>query len=290
MNIAIITDTNSGIAEREAEQIGIFLMPMPVIIGDETLFEGINLTNERLCSLLESGCIVKTSQPSLGDVADCWKSVLNKGYDEIIYIPMSSGLSSSCSSSKALADDFEGKVYVVDNHRISVTQRTAVMKAVRLVSEGKNAKEIVEYLEKDAYNASIYVSVDKLDCLKRGGRVTPAAAAIATVLNIKPVLTIQGERLDSYAKVRGSMRRCEAKMIEGIKDDIVKRFSQPEVEQLHVGVAGFGISEEEKAHWLDLAKKEFPTADVYYDSLPASIGTHTGPGAVGIGISVDYKD
>lgn len=289
MSIAIVTDTNSGIGETEAERLGIYVMPMPVIIDDEVFFEGVDLTAETLCLLLDKGRKVSTSQPSPGDVVDCWEKVLNSEYDELLYIPMSSGLSSSCSTAKVLAEAYGGKVYVVDNHRVSVTLRTAVMKATKLVAEGKTAREIAEYLEADAYNSSIYVAVDKLDCLKRGGRITPAAATLASILNIKPVLTIQGEKLDSYAKVRGSMRRCEAKMIDGVKMDMDKRFSQSEVETIHIGVAGFGISEKERDYWLNLAKKEFPEADVYYDSLPASIGTHTGPGAVGIGISVDYK-
>lgn len=290
MKIAVLTDTNSGIDEAEAVELGVFVLPMPVIIDDEIYYEGINLTEESLCSLLEEGKKVTTSQPAMGDVIYKWDELLKDGYEEIIYIPMSSGLSSSCNCARAAAEDYEGKVHVVDNHRISVTLRAAVLKAVDMVKTGMSAGEIASYLEDDAYNSSIYVSVDKLDCLKRGGRVTPAAAAIATVLNIKPVLTIQGEKLDSYVKVRGTMHRCEIKMINGIKEDISKRFNQETVKTIHVGVAGFGISKEEEEHWTQLAREAFPTAHVYYDALPASVGTHTGPGAVGIGVSVDYRE
>ena len=202
---------------------------------------------------------------------------------------MSSGLSSSCSCAKVAAEDYEGKVYVVDNHRISVTQKASVLKAKYMAKDGVKASEIAEYLEKDKYNSSIYVSVENLDYLKKGGRITPAVAAIASMLKIKPVLSIQGEKLDSYAKIRGNMYRCEMKMLDAIKMDIEKRFSQVNVALLHIGVAGFGITKDQADKWLEMAKEVFPNADVFYDELPASIGTHTGPGTAGIGLSVDYE-
>ncbi len=188
-----------------------------------------------------------------------------------------------CSCAKAAAEDYEGNVYVVDNHRISVTQKASVLKAKKMADDGVEASEIAEYLEKDKYNSSTYVSVENLDYLKRGGRITPAVAAIASILKIKPVLSIQGEKLDSYAKIRGNMYRCEMKM------DIETRFSQPNVALLHIGAAGFGITKDQACKWLEMTKEAFPNADVYYDELPASIGTHTGPGTVGIGLSVDEK-
>lgn len=289
MKVAILTDTNSGIDETKAEELGIYVIPMPVLIEQQTFFEGRNLTNDMLCSTLKSGAKVSTSQPALGEVIDKWEELLKQGYDEIVYIPMSSGLSSSCSCAKAAAEDYEGKVYVVDNHRISVTQKASVLKAKKMADDGAEASEITEYLEKDKYNSSIYVSVENLDYLKRGGRITPAAAAIASMLKIKPVLSIQGEKLDSYAKVRGNMYRCEVKMLDAIKTDIEKRFSQPNVALLHIGVAGFGITKDQADKWLEMTKEAFPNADVYYDELPASIGTHTGPGTAGIGLSVDYE-
>lgn len=290
MKAAILTDTNSGIDEIEASGLGIHVIPMPVIIDEVIYYEGKNLTEAMLCTLLEEGKTVTTSQPSIGDVIDKWEDLLSAGYEEIVYIPMSSGLSSSCSCAKAAAEDYKEKVFVVDNHRISVTQRAAVLKAVQLAEAGKRAKEITTYLEKDAYNSSIYVSVENLDYLKKGGRISATAATIAKVLDIKPVLTIQGEKLDSYAKVRGSIRRCERKMIDAIKADVNTRFSQENVIQLHIGVAGFGISENEANRWFREVKDAFPEADVYYNWLPASIGTHTGPGTLGIGISTDYQE
>lgn len=289
MSVAILTDTNSGINEAKAQELGIHLIPMPVLIEQQTFFEGSNLTNDMLCSILKSGAKVSTSQPALGDVISKWEKLLEKGYDEIIYIPMSGGLSSSCSCAKAAAEDYEGKVYVVDNHRISVTQKASVLKAKHMADEGSKASAIAEYLEKDKYNSSIYVSVENLDYLKKGGRITPAVAAIASILKIKPVLSIQGEKLDSYAKIRGNMYRCEMKMLDAIKADIEKRFNQPNVALLHVGTAGFGITKDQADKWLEMTKEAFPNADVYYDELPASIGTHTGPGTVGIGLSVDYE-
>ena len=289
MKVAILTDTNSGIDETKAKELGIYVIPMPVLIEQQTFFEGRNLTNDMLCSILKSGTKVSTSQPVLGDVTSKWEKLLKQGYDEIVYIPMSSGLSSSCSCAKAAAEDYEGKVYVVDNHRISVTQKASVLKAKKMADDGVGASQIAEYLEKDKYNASIYVSVENLDYLKRGGRITPAVAAIASILKIKPVLSIQGEKLDSYAKVRGNMYRCEMKMLDAIKMDIETRFSQPDVALLHIGVAGFGITKDQADKWVEMATEAFPNTDVYYDELPASIGTHTGPGTVGIGLSVDYE-
>ena len=289
MKTAILTDTNSGIDEMKAKELGIHVIPMPVLIEQQTFFEGRNLTNEMLCSILKSGTKVSTSQPALGDVLDKWEKLLKQGYDDILYIPMSSGLSSSCSCAKVAAEDYEGKVYVVDNHRISVTQKASVLKAKYMAKDGFKASEIAEYLEKDKYNSSIYVSVENLDYLKKGGRITPAVAAIASMLKIKPVLSIQGEKLDSYAKIRGNMYRCETKMLDAIKMDIEKRFSQVNVALLHIGVAGFGITKDQADKWLEMAKEVFPNADVFYDELPASIGTHTGPGTAGIGLSVDYE-
>ena len=289
MKVAILTDTNSGIDETKAKELGIYVIPMPVLIEQQTFFEGRNLTNDRLCLILKSGTKVSTSQPALGDVISKWEELLQQGFDEIIYIPMSSGLSSSCSCAKAAAEDYEGKVYVVDNHRISVTQKASVLKAKKMADDGVGASEIAEYLEKDKYNSSIYVSVENLDYLKSGGRITPAVAAIASILKIKPVLSIQGEKLDSYAKVRGNMYRCEMKMLDAIKMDIETRFSQPDVALLHIGVAGFGITKDQADKWVEMATEAFPNVDVYYDELPASIGTHTGPGTVGIGLSVDYE-
>ena len=195
MKTAVMTDTNSGIMKAEADSMGIFLIPMPVIIDDETHYEGIDLTEDSFYGSLIGGQNVSTSQPSPGDLMDLWDDILEQGYDEIIHIPMSSGLSASCSTAISLSDDYDGKVQVADNHRISVTQRESVMHAKKLAEAGKSAKEIKEVLEAEAYNSSIYIAVDTLEFLKKGGRVTAAGAALGSVLNIKPILTIQGGKL-----------------------------------------------------------------------------------------------
>lgn len=285
MKTAILTDTNSGISAREAAELGIYVMPMPVIIEDEIYYEGQNLTEEQFYEALTSGKKVTTSQPSPGDLLDKWDELL-KEYEQLIYIPMSSGLSNSCSAAKGLALDYEGRVYVADNHRISVTLRESVLTAKRLVDEGKTASETRELLEKEAFHSSIYISVNTLEYLKKGGRITPAAAMIGNVLSIKPVLTIQGEKLDSYTKVRGSMKKCEARMLEAVRKDISTRFSDVPIHKMHIGTAGAGLTEEAQQEWLGMVADEFPDADVYYNPLSASIGCHTGPGAAGIGITV----
>lgn len=288
MRVAILTDTNSGIEPKEAAELGIFVMPMPIIIEDETFFEGTNITEEKYYEELTSGKNVSTSMPSPGDVVDMWEDILSKGYDELVYIPMSSGLSSSCSAAMGLAEDYDGKVVVADNHRISVTLRPAVLYAKRLAdTTDMSAREIADNLEKDAYNSSIYVSVNTLEYLKKGGRVTPAAAAIGAVLNIKPLLTIQGEKLDSCAKIRGTMKKCQERMIEEIAKDIENRFSKAKPSEIIIGAAGAGFTEEEIAEWTQMVRERFPEARVFYDPLSASIATHVGPGAAGIGVSVD---
>lgn len=241
MKVAVLTDTNSGISVSEAEQKGIFVMPMPVIIDGDIFFEGDNLTEEEFYAALTGGKDVSTSQPSPADLMDTWDNILDKGYDQIVYIPMSSGLSGSCMTAKAFAEEYDEKVLVVDNHRISVTMSQSVVKAKELADQGFDGKTICYVLEREAYNSTIYVSVNTLEYLKKGGRITPAAAAIGTVLNIKPVLSIQGEKLDSFAKIRGQMHKCEERMIEACKNDLVNRFPNAKPEHLHVGGAGAGL-------------------------------------------------
>lgn len=287
MKVAVLTDTNSGISFSEAEKLGIYLMPMPILIGEDVFYEGDNITEAELYEALESGKDVSTTQPSPADVMDMWDGLLADGYDEVVYIPMSSGLSGSCMTAKGFARDYDGTVFVVDNHRISVTMRTSVEKAKKLADSGMTGGEILEYLEKDAYNSTIYVSVNTLEYLKKGGRVTPAAAAIGTMLNIKPVLSIQGEKLDSFAKVRGSMSKCIDKMIAALKHDLETRFPDAKPEQLHVGGAGAGLNQEQQDELMALLGEHFPGTHLYYDPLSASVAVHTGPGAVGMGISVD---
>ncbi len=285
MKTAIMTDSNSGILKNEAEKLGIFLLPMPVIIDGVTCYEGVDLTQEEFYDSLTGGKDVSTSQPSPGEVMGMWDEILEKGYDEIVHIPMSSGLSNSCESAIGLAADYDGKVQVVDNHRISITLRESVLEARDLAAQGLPAREIKKELEERAYESVIYIAVDTLEFLKKGGRVTPAAAALGAVLNIKPVLTIQGERLDAFAKVRG-MKKGKHKMLEALKNDLTVRFQNVDMSRVVIGGAGAGLSAEEEEEWTDTLRKEFPQAAVYYNPLSFSIGTHTGPGAVGTAISI----
>lgn len=285
MKTAIMTDTNSGISLEEAEGLGIFVIPMPIIIEQETYYEGQNLTEQEFYKALTSRKTVSTSQPSPGDVMDMWDKIIRSlNYDQLVYIPMSSGLSHSCEVSMSLAQDYEDKVFVADNHRISVTLRESVLHAKKLADAGLSGSKIKKALEDDAYNSSIYISVNTLEFLKKGGRITPAAAMIGSVLNIKPILTIQGKKLDSFAKAR-SMKRCEDRMLEALRMELEGRFSNQDLSKLKVGAAGAGLTEEEIETWKNAVTVAFPGAEVYYNHLSASIGCHTGPGAVGIGIS-----
>lgn len=282
--VAVLTDTNSGIMGEEAEKKGIYVMPMPVIIEDEIFYEGQNLTDEQFYGALEAGKKISTSQPAPGDLLEKWEGLLST-YEQVLYIPMSAGLSNSCASATALSREFGGRVCVADNHRISVTLRTSVEEAKKMAENGWTAEAIKQNLEENAYRSSIYIAVNTLTYLRRGGRITPAAAMVGNVLQIKPVLTIQGEKLDSFAKVRGAMLKCESKMIEAVKNDVEKRFSQEMTKKMCVGAAGSFLSESEKQNWLSMVQETFPQADVWYDALSMSVACHTGPGAVGIGIS-----
>ena len=285
MKTAIITDSNSGISQKKAEEMGIFLLPMPVIIDGEIRFEGIDLDDEEFYAGLAAGKDISTSQPSPGDVMDLWDRLLEAGYDEIVHIPMSSGLSNSCETALGLANDYEGKVAVVDNHRISITLKASVIEAKQMADSGMSAKEIKQDLEARAYDSSIYIAVDTLKYLKKGGRVTPAGAALGTVLNIKPVLTIQGGKLDAFAKIRG-MKKCRIRMVDAIVDDYKTRFKGADLSRVRVDAAGAGLTPEEIAEWKSLISQAFPGVDVRYDPLSLSVSAHIGPGAYGIGISI----
>ena len=285
MKTAIMTDTNSGITKDIAKELGIYVIPMPVIIDEETYYENDTITEEEFFCALSGDRHITTSQPSPGDVMDLWDQILNEGYDELVYIPMSSGLSNSCAAALGYSQEYDGKVEVIDNHRISVTMYQSVLHARDLALQGASAKEIKTALEDDAYNSSIYLAVNTLEYLKKGGRITPAAALIGSVLSIKPILTIQGEKLDSYAKTRGSMKKAEEKMLSAVQSDIEKRFASLDQTKLHIGAAGAGLTIEQQEEWVNLLRSKFPAADVFYSPLSASISVHTGPGAVGIGIS-----
>lgn len=283
MRTAIVTDTNSGISIEKAKELGIFIVPMPVIIGENTYLEHQTITHAELYRAMRQHLDISSSQPSPGFVTDLWDSILASGYDEIVYIPMSSGLSGSCQRAAMLAKDYNGKVFVVDNHRISVTQETSVYDAKHLAESGFSAARIKERLEKHAYDASIYISVDSLEYLKKGGRITPAAAAFATVINLKPVLTIQGDKLDSFAKMRG-MKLCEKKMIEAMQKDIETRFSDIPHTQLVIATAGTFENPADAEHWRQTVQNAFPDYDIRYSPLSCSIACHTGINAAGAGV------
>ncbi len=276
--IAIITDTNSGITVETAKEINVILLSMPFIVNGISYYEGRNFTKDEFYKEMRNDSDISTSQPSPADVIDVWEEAL-KSYDTIVHIPMSSGLSSSCNTAKMLSEDYDGKVQVVDNKRISITQKQSVFDAVKLREQGLSAKEIKEKLEEMAYEASIYVAVDTLKYLKKGGRVTAAGAAIGSILNIKPILQIQGDKLDAYAKSRG-MKLAEKKLIEAVQKDIDERFKGDS--NICVAVAYSG-EDSVGENWLKKVQESFPQFDIECDPLSLSIACHTGEGALGIG-------
>lgn len=285
MSVAVVTDGNSTFNKKRAEEAGIFCMDMPVIIEDENYYQDINLTNEFFYESLTSGKRVSTSQPAPGDVMALWDEILDSGYDELVYIPMSSGLSQSCATAKMLAEDYDGKVEVADNHRISGTQTRSVFDALAMAEKGYSAKKIRERLEETAYEQSIYIAVDTLEYLKRGGRVTAAGAALGTALGIKPILTIQGGKLDAFAKVRG-MNKCEAKIIDAIRNDLNTRFADVPKEEMHIFTAGTFVNEDAAKDWNEAIRASFPGYDdINYFPLSFSIGVHIGPGSLALGIA-----
>jgi len=284
MKVAVMTDENSGISLEEAEQYGIFVLKMPVIIDGNDYFEGINLTHEEFYEALTAGRDVTTSMPSVGSVLDMWDDILGKGYEEIVYLPMSSGLSSSCEAATALADEYDGKVQVADNHRISVTLRQSVFDALFLSQSGKNALQIKEILEDAAYDASIYITVDTLEYLVKSGRVTAAGAALGNVLNIKPILTIQGSKLDAYAKTMG-IKKAESKMLEAIRTDLEKRFAEVPAKDISMAAVSSFTNKDDIGRWTKTVQEAFPEYDVYYNHLSLSIGSHVGTNSVAVAIS-----
>lgn len=275
MRVAILTDTNSGIMTQEAEQLSVFVVPMPFFIDGQLYFEGVNLTQEEFFVKQAAGAEISTSMPSPADVMKKWDDLLET-YDQVVYLPMSSGLSSSCDTASSLAQDYEGKVFVVNNRRISVPLREAVCNAVHLAETGRDGAEIKKILEEDALNAHIYLMVSTLKYLKKGGRVTPAAALIGTALNIKPILSINGGKLDAFAKVRGT-KQAEQKLIEAAREEIQKLNGA----EYTIGVAYSGDAEAGQK-WLHKVQEAFPGHDIVCDPLGLSIACHTGPGAYGI--------
>lgn len=276
--IAIVTDSNSGITQEMGKSMGIYVIPMPFFIDGELFLEDITLTQEEFYKRLGDNSDISTSQPSPGEVMECWDELL-KEYDEIVHIPMSSGLSSTCHAAQSLSQEYEGKVCVVDNQRISVTQKQSVEDAIVFRDAGKSASEIKEILEAEKLQASIYITVDTLKYLKKGGRVTPAAAALGTVLNLKPVLQIQGEKLDAFSKVRG-WKAAKRTMLKAIEKDLEERFSEVR-EDMVLGMA-YTCSKEEAQEWKQEIAEKFPEYEIVEGPLSLSVACHIGPGAMAV--------
>ena len=274
-NVAIVTDSNSGISQAEGKELGIYVIPMPFLVDGKLYFEDVDMNKEQFYHFLENDADLSTSQPSPGDVMDLWDKLL-KEYDEIVHIPMSSGLS---------ARDYDGKVQVVDNQRISVTMQQSVMDAKHLAAAGKSAAQIKEILEKEALESSIYLMVDTLKYLKKGGRITPAAALLGSALNLKPILQIQGDKLDAYKKVRG-VKAAKKNMLEAMKKDVEGRFSDYVTKgQLKLHVA-YTTDEETAKQWKEEVQNMFPDiAITRMDPLSFSVTCHTGPGVLAIAAS-----
>lgn len=284
--IRIITDSNSGITVDDARELGVTVLPMPFSIDEEVFFEQESLTQEQFYEELAAGKNIMTTQPSPGQVMRIWDEAL-KEYDEIVYIPMSSGLSGSYQTAAMLAEDYEGKVYVVNNQRISVTQRQSVLDALRLIEAGKSAKEIKDILEEDRFNSSIYLMVDTLVYLKKGGRITPAAAALGTLLKLKPVLQIQGDRLDAFAKAR-TVSQAKSIIINAIKSDIDKRFGGLSKENISLHMA-YAHDLDRILEFKEEVMKEFPGFDINLYPLSLSVATHIGPGCIALAVTKNLK-
>ena len=277
--VAIVTDSNSGITQEQAKELGVFVLPMPFMIDEVSYFEDIDLDQKGFYEKLEGGADVITSQPSPDSVLTLWKEIL-ENYEEIVHIPMSSGLSGSCQSAMMLAEDFDGKVQVVNNQRISVTQRQSALDAVMLKERGMNAVQIKEALEVDKFNSSIYIMLDTLYYLKKGGRITPAAAAIGTLLKLKPVLQIQGEKLDAFAKAR-TTGQGKSIMLNAIRNDMETRFGGATADNIWLEVA-YTKDEQAAEQFVREIQKEFPGFDIVCNPLSLSVACHIGPGALAI--------
>ena len=278
--IAIVTDSNSGITQDQGRELGVRVIPMPFYINEVMYLEGVTLTQEEFYERLKKDEPISTSQPSPGEVCGLWDTLL-KEYDEIVHIPMSSGLSASCSTAMGLALEYDGKVQVVNNQRISVTQRQSVLDAIALRDAGKDAAQIKEVLEAEKMESSIYITLETLKYLKRGGRITPAAAAIGTVLNLKPVLQIQGDKLDAYAKVRGK-KQAKRVMLKAMKEDMEKRFGKyVESGEMCLEAAYTGNPEEAEEFKKEI-QEVFPGYDIHMDPLSLSVACHIGHGALAI--------
>lgn len=280
--IAIITDSNSGITQAQAKEYGLYVLPMPFMIDEETYYEDITLTQEEFYKRLSENANVITSQPSPESILKLWDEVLLT-HDEIVHIPMSSGLSGSCQSALMLAEDYDGKVQVVNNQRISVTQRQSALDALMLAKQGMDAAQIKETLEEDKFNSSIYIMLDTLYYLKKGGRITPAAAALGTILRLKPVLQIQGEKLDAFAKAR-TVSQGKGIMINAIRNDMEKRFGGVSPDNIHLQIA-YTYDKEAAEQLKREVEEAFPGFETHMDPLSLSVACHIGPGALAVACS-----
>lgn len=278
--VAIVTDSNSGIRQEEGKKLGIYVLPMPFTIDGETFYEDINLTHSDFFDKLMNDAKVFTSQPLVGDVSKLWDEVL-KEYDEIVYIPMSSGLSGSCQTAIMLANEYDGKVQVVDSQRISVTQKWDVFDAIELSKQGKSAKEIKEILEANKLNASIYITVNTLDYLRKGGRITPAVAILGGMMKIKPILQIQGEKLDTFSKSR-TLSKATKIMIEAIQKDIEDRLDPIEKgKNVHICIA-YTFDQQPALELKKELEQLYPNSNIICDPLSLSVSCHIGPHALAI--------
>ena len=277
--VAIATDSNSGITQAEAQTLGIRVLPMPFYINEELFFEDVTLTQEAFYRRLAEDADISTSQPSPGDVTDLWEQLL-ESHDQVVYIPMSSGLSASCETALMLSSDYRGRVFVVDNQRISITQRQSVLDALEMARAGMDGQAIHDVLVRERLESSIYITVDTLKYLKKGGRVTAAGAAIGTVLNIKPVLTIQGAKLDAFAKARG-WKSAKKIMLDAMERDIAQRFAGQEI---HLAAA-YTCTDEEAKEWKGELEARFPGYEIHMDRLSLSVACHIGAGSMAVGCS-----
>ena len=283
MKVAVVTDSNSGITQSKAKEIGISVIPMPFMINGETFEEDINLTQEQFYEKMVEGAEISTSQPSPEIVMNLWSELL-QSYDEIVHIPMSSALSSSCQTAMMLAEDFEGRVFVVDNQRISVTQYQSALDALKLAQAGLTGARIKEILEREARESSIYIMVDTLKYLKKGGRITPAAAALGTLLRIKPVLQIQGGKLDSFSKAR-TVKQAKTTMLSAVAKDLEERFDDPKAEKCWLEVA-YTCEKEMAEEFLQEIRQQFPQVqEIHMDPLSLSVACHIGPGALAAAVT-----
>lgn len=283
MKVAIITDSNSGITQEEGKQLGIRIVPMPFMINGEEYLEDITLTQQEFYAKLGEGSDISTSQPSPESIMALWDEVLEE-YDEIVHIPMSSGLSGSCQTAMMLAEDYDGKVEVVNNQRISVTQRQSALDAKELAAKGMCAAEIKEKLEAVKFDSSIYITLDTLKYLKKGGRITPAAAALGTLLRLKPVLTVQGEKLDAFAKAR-TMKQAKSMMVAAITKDLEERFGDRTGKDVHLEVAHTDNQEEADEFAKELRELFPATGEIVIAPLSLSVSCHIGPGSLAVACS-----